>query len=187
MFWFVGLSIGMLLSSILIGALETNWFSHYGLAIIILSSIFSITLAARNSMSAARASDLSYEDYLPKDDGKPSYTFKFTAGIMGMSNNQIKDIHNKIEELQRASIEDEKNFRSGLAIANYRIGICLAQIRFHEQATLPKMLGQGAGAIIIASFLTIIGSVYLAFPDKTYPVFSILAQKLFTLAMMSTS
>jgi len=181
MFWVVGLSIGVLLSSILIGALESNWFLHYGLAIVVLSSIFSITLAARNAIGAARASDLSYENYLPKDEEKPSYTFKFTAGIMGMSNNQIKDINAKIDELQRVATQDEKNFRSGLAMANYRIGICLAQIRFHEQATLPKMLGQGAGAIIFASVLTIIGSVYLAIPDKIYPIFSVLAQKLITL------
>jgi hypothetical protein len=49
--------------------------------------------------------------------------------------------------------------------------------------TLPKILGQGSGAIILAAALTIIGSVYLAFADDTYRAFSELAKILRDLGM----
>ncbi|MNJ02380.1 hypothetical protein D3C73_1623240 [compost metagenome] len=45
-------------------------------------------------------------------------------------------------------------------------------MRYHEDVTLPKILGQGSGAIILAGALTIIGSVYLAVPVGAYQVFA---------------
>jgi len=181
MLWIIGVTIGVLLSSIGLGMLSDNWFLGYGLAIVVVSSSVSIFLAGRNARSAAKASDLTYESYLPKVDSSESHTFKFTSGIMGMSNNPMVDMRNQIEELQRVAIQDEKNFRKSLEMANYRIGICLAQIRFHEQATLPRLLGQGAGAIILAGVFAIIGSAYLAFPAQAYKGFSSLGQKILAL------
>ena len=63
-------------------------------------------------------------------------------------------------------------------MANRRIDVCLAKIRHHETVTLSKVLGSSSGAVALSAMLTLLGSVYLAFPVPAYEIFSACAQRL---------
>ncbi|WP_202370347.1 hypothetical protein [Pseudomonas sp. MWU318] len=166
-------TILILAVSIALGFLDDNWFIAFGLAIVVVSAVTSMILAFNGGRKAAKAEKISYESYAPVIDDKTSHFIKFSAGIMGVdTRNPTKHLQDQIDELKKASFQDEKTFRSFNKLANYRIDICLAQIRYHEDVTLPKILGQGSGAIILAGILTIIGSAYLAVPSSMYDIFS---------------
>lgn len=159
--------------SIGLGFSRDNWFIEFGLAIVVIAAVTSMILAFLGGRKASQAGKVSYESYAPVIDDKTSHFIKFSAGIMGIdTRNPSKHLYDQIVELRKASIQDEKTFRSLNKLANYRIDICLAQIRYHEDVTLPKLLGQGAGAIILAGVLTIIGSIYLAVPIDAYQIFA---------------
>ncbi|MDR6586355.1 hypothetical protein [Herbaspirillum frisingense] len=175
---FLALSIGL-------GSLSKNWFLAFGLTIVVASSLLTITMAIRNALLATQAKKQAFADFLPKADNRQSHSFKFTAALMGVDvNSPWKQLQLDVKELQQVAIQDEKNFRQAIDIANHRIDICLAQIRFHEIATLPKILGQGAGLIVLSAVLAIIGSVYLAFPEACFATFSTLARSCGELAAM---
>ena len=138
-----------------------------------MSSLAVIGLAIKNSVQGARAKKYLFEDFLPGDDVGQSHSFKYIASLKAV---KVKSpearLQLQIDELQKVAIQDEKTFLQGIRLANRRIDICLAQIRFHEKVTLPMIMGQGAGLIILAAILTIIGSAYLAFPNLAYKLFS---------------
>ncbi len=166
-------TIFILAVSIALGFSDDNWFIAFGLAIVVISAVTSMILAFNGGRKAAQAEKISYESYAPVIDDKTSHFIKFSSGIMGVdTRNPNKHLQDQIDELRKASVQDEKTFRSLNKLANYRIDICLAQIRYHEDVTLPKILGQGSGAIILAGVLTIIGSAYLAVPISAYQVFA---------------
>jgi hypothetical protein len=175
--YFIGLvTLAVLVLSIGLGFANENWFTVLGLAIVVISSFTSIAISLKNARSAAQARKLAFEAFLPEIDESKSYSFKYTAAIMGVDNHSpIQHLQRQIDEIQRVAIQDEKNFVQRLQITERRIDICLAQIRYHEEATLPKILGQGSGTVILGAILTIVGSVYLAFADDTYKAFSALA------------
>ncbi|MDY4298525.1 hypothetical protein SO486_00755 [Pseudomonas salmasensis] len=159
-------------TSVGLGFLSTNWFLEFGLFTVVLSSFASMILAFLSGRKASRVRQVEYESYLPKMDEKESHFFKFSVGIMGANNQQpLVHLQNQIDEIKRVAIQDEKSFRSLSKITNYRVSIALAQIKFHEEVTLPKILGAGSGSIILAGVMTIIGSAYLAFPGPLYERF----------------
>lgn len=161
--------IAILMTSILLGFLSRNYFVEFGLAIIIISAATSLIQAFLNGRAATKATRRDISEFIPAFDNSESHRFKFTAAIMGVdTRDPIKHLQRQIDELQARSIEDEKNFRSLSKFNEVRLDICFANIRFHEQVTLPKMLGQGAGLIVLASIMTIAGSVLLAFPNEIY-------------------
>lgn len=165
--------IFILALSIGLGFSKENWFIEFGLAIVVISAVTSMILAFLGGRKASQAEKVSYESYAPVIDEKVSHSFKFVAGMYGVDpRNPLKNIEDKVDELRKVAAADEKNFRDQMMLANYRIDICLAQMRYHEDVTLPKILGQGAGAIILAGVLAIIGSVYLAVPTGAYQVFA---------------
>lgn len=169
----------ILATSVGLGFLSTNWFLEFGFLTVILSTSASITLAFLSGRKASKVEHLEYESYLPEMDERESHSFKFTVGIMGVDNRQpLVHLQNQIDEIRRVAILDEKNYRSYNKMTNYRISIALAQIKFHEEVTLPKMLGEGAGSIMLAGVMTIIGSAYLAFPAPLYGRFSEVASAL---------
>jgi hypothetical protein len=183
--YFIGLvTLAILALSIGFGFVNDNWFTAFGLVIVVVSSLTSIAVSLRNARSAAQARKQAFESFLPEIDEGQSHTFKYTAAIMGVDNHSpVQQLQRQIVEIQKVAIQDEKNFIQRLRFTERRIDICLAQIRYHEEVTLPKILGQGSGAIILAAALTIIGSVYLAFADDTYRAFSELAKILRDLGM----
>lgn len=159
-------------TSVGLGFLCRNWFLEFGLLIVILSTSASMILAFLSGRKASRIKHVDYESYLPEMDESESHFFKFTAGIMGANNNQpLVHLQNQIDEIRQVAIQDERNYRSYNKMTNYRVSIALAKIKFHEEITLPKMLGQGSGSIILAGIMAIIGSAYLAFPTQLYESF----------------
>lgn len=172
MIYFIGL-VTVLAISIGLGLPSKNYFLVFGLTIVVMSSFAVIVLAIKNSVQGARAQKLMYEDFLPDVDEGQSHSFKYTALITGVKVKSPEErLQLQIDELQKVAIQDEKTFLQNIQLTNRRIDICLAQIRFHENVNLPKILGQGAGLIILSAILTIIGSAYLAFPDFAYKLFS---------------
>jgi hypothetical protein len=169
----------VLATSVGLGFLSTNWFLEFGLLTVILSTSASIILAFLSGRRAALVKHVEYESYLPEMDERESHVFKFTAGIMGTDNRQpLENLQNQIDEIRRVAIQDEKTYRSYNKMTNYRVSIALAQIKFHEEVTLPKILGEGTGSIILAGVMTIIGSAYLAFPAQLFERFSEVASAL---------
>lgn len=162
--------------SICLGFSKDNWFIEFGLAIVVISAGTSIFLAYRGAKSAAVAKKVAFEEFLPKPDERKSRSFSMTGDIMGEDvNNPISHLKNQIKDIKNEVINNAKNCNDGLQFNAARIDTCLAQIRYHEQVTLPKILGRGAGAIILAGFLTIVGSVYLAVLVGAYQVFAVVA------------
>lgn len=103
--------------------------------------------------------------------------------MMGVdTRNPIKHIQDQVDEIKKVAAQDEKNFRQLQKFTDLRVDICFAQIRYHEEVTLQKILGQGSGSIILAGAFTIIGSAYLAFPDVLHKRFMVVADLLRTLA-----
>ncbi|AZC31515.1 hypothetical protein C4K38_3556 [Pseudomonas chlororaphis subsp. piscium] len=165
--------------SIGLGFFKGNWFLEFGMVIVAISALTSIVLAYCGGKKAALAEKVNFDSYLPDIDETESHSFKFTAGMMGGDpRNPAKHLQDQIDEIKKVAAMDEKVFRQGLRFAESRINICLAQIRYHEEVTLPKILGQGSGVIILSSALTIIGSAYLAFPVWLYNTFSLVANVL---------
>lgn len=169
----------ILATSVGLGFLGANWFLEFGLLTVILSTSASMILAFHTGRKASKVKHVEYESYLPEMGEKEGHFFKFTAGIMGADRRQpLAHLQNQIDEIKRVAIQDEKNYRSYNKITNHRVSIALAQIKFHEEVTLPKMLGEGSGSIILAGVMTIIGSAYLAFPAPLYGRFSDVASAL---------
>lgn len=163
----------MLAMSIVLGFLSENWFLEFGLAVVVISALASMTMAFIAGRKAAKAEMVVYESFLPEVDNRESHFFKFSAGMMGLnSKNPGKHFQDQIDELRRASVQDEKTFRSLIKFTNRRVDISLAQLRYHEESTLPKILGQGSSTIFVAGILSIIGSIYLAVPLGAYQAFS---------------
>lgn len=159
--------------SIGLGFSKDNWFIELGLAIVVISAGTSIYLAYRGAKNAAAAKKVAFEEFLPKIHERKSSSFSMTGDIMGEDvNNPIGHLKSQIKDIKNEIINNAKNFNDGLQFNAARIDACLAQIRYHEQVTLPKILGRGSGAIILAGVLTIMGSVYLAVPNSMYDVFS---------------
>ncbi|MBJ2303849.1 MULTISPECIES: hypothetical protein [unclassified Pseudomonas] len=156
-----------------LGFLEKNWFLEFGLVVVVLSTSASMILAYLSRRKASQVENIEYESYLPEMDERESHSFKFTANLMGMdTSNPIQHLQRQIDEIKTVAVQDEKNYRTFNRMTNNRVGICLAQIRYHEEVTLPKMLGEGSGLIMAAGILTILGSAYLAFPADLYNGFA---------------
>lgn len=173
----------LLIVSVALGFLKENWFLELGLAVVVASVAASMILAFRNGLKAKQAEVIEFESYLPEVDTSESHTFKFTADIMGVNtNNPILHIQKQIDEIKRVAGQDEKNFRAALRSTDLRVSICFAQLRYHEEVALPKILGEGAGAIVLAGVLTIVGSAYLAFPNAFYNGFAAVASLLRAMA-----
>ncbi|PXX59527.1 hypothetical protein SAMN05660489_04552 [Pseudomonas sp. LAMO17WK12:I10] len=169
----------ILAMSIGLGLSKDNWFLEFGLAIVVVSTATSMSLAFLGGRKATQAKKVEFESFLPEVDEGESSSFRYSSDIMGVdTSNPIKHLQNQIDDIKRVTDQDERNFKSGLSFNEARIDSCLAQIRYHEEVTLPKILGQGSGAIILAGALTIIGSAYLAFPGWLYNTFSLLANVL---------
>ncbi len=166
----------LLVVSLGLGFLKENWFLELGLAVVAASVAASMILAFRNGLKAKQAEVVEFESYLPEVDESESHTFKFAANIMGVNTHDpISHLQKQIDEIKKVAWQDEKNFRFALRITDQRVGICFAQLRYHEEVTLMKVLGEGAGAIVLAGVLTIIGSAYLAFPVVFYDGFTSVA------------
>lgn len=156
-----------------LGFLGKNWFLEFGLMVVILSTSASMILAYLSRRKASKVENIKYESYLPEMDERESHSFKFTANLMGVdTSNPIQHLQKQIDEIKTVAAQDEQNYRIFNRMTNHRVGICLAQIRYHEEVTLPKMLGEGAALIMVAGILTIIGSAYLAFPVDLYGGFA---------------
>lgn len=152
-----------------LGFIQKNWFIELGLAIVIVSSITSIMQAIKNGRNAAKANKLKISDFIQEVDRSESYSFKHTSAMMGANNhNPVGYLQSQIDELQKKSTDDEKDFRALWRTTEVRLDICFGNLRYHENATLPKILGQGSGVIILSSIMTILGSAFLAFPDENY-------------------
>ncbi|AIS12653.1 hypothetical protein JM49_13505 [Pseudomonas chlororaphis subsp. aurantiaca] len=163
----------ILAMSIGLGFSKDNWFLEFGLAVVVISAGTSMILAYLGGRNAVHAEKVEFESFLPKVEKSESSSFRYTGSIMGVdTNNPIKHLQDQIDEIKRVTNQDERNFKSGLGFNEARIDSCLAQIRYHEEVTLPKILGQGSGAIFLAGVLTIIGSVYLAVPAEVYQIFA---------------
>lgn len=171
-------------ASVGLGFARENWFLLFGLLIVVISAATSIALAGIGWVKAARAEKVDFESYLPREEEAGSHSFDFTGDIMGVDiSNPIKHLQRQVEEIKKVVSINKKTINSALRFNEARIDSCLAQIRYHEQVTLPKTLGQGSGSIILAGVLTIIGSAYLAFPDPLYERFSSVASTLKELAL----
>ncbi|MBK3510703.1 hypothetical protein [Pseudomonas sp. MF6747] len=165
--------IFILVMSIGLGLSKENWFLEFGLAVVVISAGTSMVLAYLGGRKAVRAEKVEFESFLPQVEKSESSAFRYTGSIMGVdTNNPMKHLQDQIDEIKRVTNQDEVNFRSGLSFNEARIDSCLAQIRYHEAVTLPKILGQGSGAIFLAGALTIVGSVYLAVPAEAYHIFA---------------
>lgn len=141
--------------------------------VVILSTSASMILAYLSRRKASKVENIKYESYLPEMDERESHSFKFIANLMGVdTSNPIQHLQRQIDEIKTVAAQDEQNYRIFNRMTNHRVGICLAQIRYHEEVTLPKMLGEGAALIMVAGILTIIGSAYLAFPADLYGGFA---------------
>ncbi len=152
-----------------LGFIQKNWFIEFGLVIVIVSAMTSIIQAIKNGRNAAQAHELEISDFIQEVDRSESYRFKFTSALMGVDNRDpIGYLQRQIDELQRKSIDDEKDYRALWRTTEVRLDICFANLRFHEKATLPKMLGQGSGLIVLSSIMTILGSAFLAFPAESH-------------------
>lgn len=166
---FPAMAIATLIGTILLGRLAENWFLAFGMVLVVLASAVSVAQALRNAWMAKRAKHVVFDDYLPKGEEKRSHMFRYAGGLTGINtlkplDQLAKDIHET-----RRQIDQDIERLEVLHLANHhRINSCLAQIRYHEDATLPKILGQGTGHIIAAAVFSIWGSIYLAFPGQVY-------------------
>ncbi|WAJ37240.1 hypothetical protein OU800_21955 [Pseudomonas sp. GOM7] len=169
----------VVVASIYLGLLKENRFIEAGLAIVVIAATATILLSALNARKAAKAKNIDFESYVPENDSNKSSSFKFVSTLGGVdTRDPIGYLQKQIDEIKRVAIQDEKDFRSLFEFTSRRVDIALARLSYHEDVTLPRILGQGAGIIIVAGVLTIIGSIYLAFPDRSYEIFSTVGAKL---------
>jgi len=157
--------------SIALGFFQANYFIGLGLLLVVISSCIGLFITYRNARKAKAAALVTLKDYLPPDNYSESHTFKFSSQLGGIdTRNPIPGIIKQIEELQRHSIADEKTAFKRHMLNSARIDICLANLRFHEEVTLARIMGQGSGFLMLSLGLTLWGSVYLAIPDSIYQI-----------------
>ncbi len=168
--------LATLVVSIALGFFQANYFIGLGLLLVVISSCIGMFITYRNARKAKAAALVTLDDYLPPDNYSESHTFKFTSQLGGIdTRNPIPGILKQIEELQKHSISDEKNAFKRHMTNSARIDICLANLRFHEEVTLARIMGQGAGVVMLSIGLTLWGSIYLAFPNEIYSAFKQIA------------
>lgn len=163
------MAIATLVATVLLGRLAENWFIAFGLALVVLGAMVSMAQALSNAWRARKAKHVPFEDYLPKEETVKSSTFKYTGNIMGIDpRNPIAQLTKDIAETRRQTDQDIKRLEMLHDQNRHWINVCRAQIRYHEDVTLPSLLGAGTGHIIAAGVFTIWGSLYLAFPNESY-------------------
>lgn len=156
--------------SLLAGSLDRNYFLGIGLGIVMLSSFASIASASHSGIKAWHAAKKQYEP--PEPMTFNSLGFKFTAGMMGVNRDDpLETIRKQLTELRSVAIQDEQNWRKLFELTNYRVNICLARLEYHEEVTLPKLIGSSAGTIIVSAIMAFVGSAYLAYPADFYEIF----------------
>lgn len=161
--------ISVLIGTVVLGFFQENHFLAYGMLLVAVSSAISIFLAVRNAMKAKSAKDAKFEDYLPQWNDAPSYTFRYTANLMGVNpRDPIAKVIKDIEEIRKVVDGDKERSERLHQINRMRIDSCLAQIQYHDEVTLPRVLAQGAGYSVMSAILAIWGSLYLAFPVEIY-------------------
>jgi len=152
------------------GSLDRNNFLGLGLFIVMASSFASIASASSGALKAWRAAKIEYQ--APTTEAGESKMFKFVAGVMGVSQrDNLVTMQQQIQELRNVAVQDEKTWRSLIAMTNYRVDICLARLEYHEEVTLPKLLGESAGTVIVSATMAFVGSAYLAYPAEFYDLF----------------
>ncbi|WP_313416863.1 hypothetical protein [Pseudomonas oryzihabitans] len=161
--------ISVLVGTVVLGLFPDNYFLAYGMLLVGISSAITIYLAARNAIKARSAKDAKFEEYLPQWNDAPSYTFRYTASLMGVNTRDpLAQVTKDIEELRKVVDGDKERFEMLYKINRARVDSCLAQIQYHDEVTLPRVIAQGAGYSVMSAVLAIWGSLYLAFPVETY-------------------
>ncbi len=166
---FPAIVIATLAVTIYLGRLAENWFLAFGMVLVALASAVSVFQALRNSWAARVARKVDFEVYLPKEGNTKSQSFRYLGSLMGINvRNPIDQLAKDIKETRRQTDQDIQRLENLHLLNHHRINACLAQIKYHEDVTLPSMLGVGSGYIVAAAIFTIWGSLYLAFPNHVY-------------------
>ena len=155
--------------TVLLGSLNANWFIPFGIFLVFVSTAVTVTLGAKSSLKARAAERINFEDYLPKWNNGKSYTFRYTSNIFGINQKDpLAKVFRDIEEIRRVIDGDKDRSERLHQMSQARIDSCLAQIQYHNEVTLPRIMAQGVGYSILAAILALWGSLYLAIPSETY-------------------
>ncbi|WP_447800909.1 hypothetical protein [Pseudomonas kilonensis] len=147
----------------LLGLTETNYMLVFGLLLAVFSGLVTIALAA---MSKIQALSTTFEP-TPVIAENKSYTFINTTALQNYSSAEHREMASLRQDLHALQGQHASTALQ-LAVLKNHMRLSFDNIRYHEEITLPRALSGQAGAIIIATLLTLVGTALCALPDPAY-------------------
>jgi hypothetical protein len=147
----------------LLGLAEANHMLIFGLLLAMFSGLFTIALAAAAKIQSLRAT---FEPTAAMAEYKSS-TFTNITGLHNYSSPEHRELASLRQDL-RALQDDHAKISYELGTLKTHMRLCFDNIRHHEQITLPRALAGQAGAIILATMLTLVGTALCALPDHAF-------------------
>lgn len=146
-----------------LGLSENNHMLIFGLLLAVISGLVTIALAATAKLQALRAT---FEP-TPSVAQNKSYSFSNTTAIHHYPTEELRELASLRQDLRALQdLHDKAVFE--IAALKTHMRLCFDNIRYHEQITLPHALAGQAGAIIVATLMTLVGTALCALPDIAY-------------------
>ncbi|CRM50608.1 hypothetical protein [Pseudomonas sp. 58 R 12] len=162
--------LGMVLTIVLVAAIftalgftEKNYMLGFGLFLAVLSGLVTIALAAMAKIQALRVIFVP----TPAVVENKSFSFSNTTAIQNYRSEEHRELASLRQDLK--ALQDKHNSAAfELTALKTHMRLCFDNIRYHEEITLPYALAGQAGAMIVATTLTLFGTALCAFPDCAY-------------------
>ncbi len=135
----------------------------FGLLLAVFSGLVTIALAATAKIQALRAA---FEPTPAVAENK-SYTFTNTTALHNYPSTEHRELTSLRQDI-RALQDQQASAAFELATLKNHMRMCFDNIRYHEEITLPRAFAGQAGAIVIATLLTLVGTALCALPDPAY-------------------
>lgn len=135
----------------------------FGLLLAVFFGLFTIALAA---MSKIQALNATFEP-TPAIAASKLHSVTNTTALQSYPSGEHRELASLRQDL-RASQDQQSNVAFELGTLKTHMRLCFDNIRYHEEITLPCVLAGQAGAIIIATLLTLVGTTLCALPDPAY-------------------
>jgi len=147
----------------LLGLAEANHMLIFGLLLAMFSGLVTIALASAAKAQSLRAT---FEPTAAVAEYKSS-TFTNITGLHNYPSPEHRELASLRQDL-RALQDDHARTSYELGTLKIHMRLCFDNIRYHEEITLPRALAGQAGAIILATLLTLVGTALCALPDDAF-------------------
>ncbi|WP_271043208.1 hypothetical protein [Pseudomonas sp. VB3] len=146
-----------------LGLSENNHMLVFGLLLAVISGLVTIALAATAKIQALRAT---FEP-APLVAQNKSHSFSNTTAMHHYPSEELRELASLRQDLR--TLQDlHGNAVFEIAALKTHMRLCFDNIRYHEQITLPHALAGQAGAFIVATLMTLVGTALCALPDIAY-------------------